>query len=589
MASKTYREKFWAKLNRDSDFPAQFRTALLEHYYNPVPLRFLRHPVVQEMFSRLRFDKIPTHPLKSGDKETIKKAIQALFAYDQLVAKTYQSTQACVDEVLAPFPDIWKWIMFLLPGAGNVRDMPTAEDSGTPSVSELDTGEIEMGVFWRCFVYSGLLASLMGFEPGRKACLSEPEFAHVCLSVLAHSGLSYMATATDSLHRLVEHVYRLLQDKKYSARVYSHISEYDERHPGIILHVLVDLSIQILDGPDASWQKFIPTYITFSKTLLASETAFAHFRDTGGMRNITTLLSCVLSASATVHAAYRHALVVFGMNTLRRMATSGSSNRPVIDSIRAGLLLVFRCILQWPVPGLVLDDKEIQRSREVNRLANDFVHGALLPALVWPGVSRAFQKSLQKTPDIGPGTDFDEAALLHAWPELAVVLALHAMCYHVLEQTRESLVKLEYCHNTECSAPANARTLKMCACAEVMYCSKACQKAHWRHQHRTECNRGLDRDGVGQCYLVSTRYEDLTSFSITHFERHYLKEFVTKLALPRELVSLPSHPDKQAWLMDLWRMTENVRHVQIEDPVPSSSECTRRIRRKIPDGDGARV
>jgi hypothetical protein len=43
----------------------------------------------------------------------------------------------------------------------------------------------------------------------------------------------------------------------------------------------------------------------------------------------------------------------------------------------------------------------------------------------------------------------------------------------------------EICHNPGCS---KVKDLKLCSnCREVRYCSKECQKAHWKPIHKAEC------------------------------------------------------------------------------------------------------
>ena len=84
--------------------------------------RILRLPIVKEAQARLDARRIPHHPLEPADTLAVDEAIQALVVYWNLLEPANACGGAIAKQGLAPFDSIWRWIVFLLPSSGNVRD-----------------------------------------------------------------------------------------------------------------------------------------------------------------------------------------------------------------------------------------------------------------------------------------------------------------------------------------------------------------------------------------------------------------------------------------------------------------------------------
>lgn len=421
---------------------------MAEQSGKPLTAQFLRSSVIQELFSRVEGSKIPSHPFKSGDDKVIEEAMEALYAYHQLLDAAQTSDAACVKAVLSSFPEAWRWVVFLLPGAGNVRDLSVMEDSGR-STSEVENGQLAMGTFWRCFVFSSLLASFMNSDHGRQKCLAEPDFIRVSLVLITSSRASFMTNASDGPHRLVQHVYELLQHDQHGARAAAEIEAHDGRLPGVLPGVLTENLAEMFNGPNPSLHRFVPMYLDFSKVLLAPTSARSRFRDHGaGVQYVTNLLLRAMSEPDNMDSATRHPLVLFWMSYLCPLAKSGSTEQPIVDALLAGILPVF-CFISDATKSSLFDlfqqsEKKTQYL-EYRAIASEFIRTAMLPALLWPRTLSFFIRMLKKLED--EERDVGDAA--RAWPEFAALLRRYEKCNEIRKRAYAQLEALKYCHNPQ--------------------------------------------------------------------------------------------------------------------------------------------
>ena len=84
-----------------------------------------------------------------------------------------------------------------------------------------------------------------------------------------------MTNGGDGLHRLVQHIYELLQDEQHGTRVAAEIEARDRRLPGVLPGVLTENLAEMFNGSNSSLHKFVPMYLDFSKVLLTSDDARA--------------------------------------------------------------------------------------------------------------------------------------------------------------------------------------------------------------------------------------------------------------------------------------------------------------------------
>ncbi|KAI5826137.1 hypothetical protein K523DRAFT_311997 [Schizophyllum commune Tattone D] len=68
------------------------------------------------------------------------------------------------------------------------------------------------------------------------------------------------------------------------------------------------------------------------------------------------------------------------------------------------------------------------------------------------------------------------------WAQFLEAKNMHASAYKAF---KKRLITIRRCRNPECKE--RAPSVKSCICRESYYCSKDCQRKHWRQQHRIEC------------------------------------------------------------------------------------------------------
>ncbi|KAL1705299.1 hypothetical protein EV121DRAFT_290585 [Schizophyllum commune] len=73
------------------------------------------------------------------------------------------------------------------------------------------------------------------------------------------------------------------------------------------------------------------------------------------------------------------------------------------------------------------------------------------------------------------------------WEQLVEEKRLLSLAW---QACRQRLKSVRHCSNPTCTS--NTDHLKSCACREVYYCSEACQRIHWRVQHRVDCEGAVE-------------------------------------------------------------------------------------------------
>ncbi|TRM60864.1 hypothetical protein BD626DRAFT_503044, partial [Schizophyllum amplum] len=163
------------------------------------------------------------------------------------------------------------------------------------------------------------------------------------------------------------------------------------------------------------------------------------------MRMMTT--STRITANFESVEAYSVASIVLECITVLHLAHP--SHAALVAALDNGLLLALYSASATTMTG------HMARVREA---AGAFIRSALIHQLIWPGVRRD---------DISENLDH--------WPDLRQLIVHFKVC----DLNR---VAFQICNN-----PERGRRMKICACAMVFYCSKQCQKIHWRSEHRRQC------------------------------------------------------------------------------------------------------
>lgn len=106
----------------------------------------------------------------------------------------------------------------------------------------------------------------------------------------------------------------------------------------------------------------------------------------------------------------------------------------------------------------------------------NLIHSLICCALVLPAAVRRLYRSLK---DVDQDTMYhrDDQALCH------VAQQRHAL----LQRADDDWKMIATCSNAICTTSAST-ALHACVCGEALYCSRVCQRMHWKvGQHRTEC------------------------------------------------------------------------------------------------------
>jgi hypothetical protein len=75
---------------------------------------------------------------------------------------------------------------------------------------------------------------------------------------------------------------------------------------------------------------------------------------------------------------------------------------------------------------------------------------------------------------------------------LARVSSDHIRQNYSEDPSSGTLSGYNFCSNPKCTAPTSKKPKMCAACRTVFYCSKACQKQHWKAGHKADCTQRGD-------------------------------------------------------------------------------------------------
>ncbi|KAL1759048.1 hypothetical protein FB107DRAFT_271353 [Schizophyllum commune] len=554
---------------------AQFREALLAECGDPdhVVASFFHIPLVHQVLEVLTTTAYASIKRECNAGLDIEWAVEAYT--DMLVLAHERGSQECIAEVLEYFTAFWECILSLCSGMGILN---LGELVGT-GVAEAQAGPVaptypEMHRF--CRKIAERLNAVMGVPRGREAGVSKDHFLLVCFLALTHSANSRELSHAFPLHALVNNLLALFQQDIYKTKFAEDIAVFEDANPGSLLCFLLRGSRALFDAPPVyrSWSKTFSAYFAFSRYMCASEAAFKNFCTTGGIRFVTDILARAFEGPPmAVSASDCHKVIVFWMPRLTPLTMHGDSNQSMLDLIRIGLLPILSTILvgnRNARPG----SYDSFKYRQYRVYATTFLLDALIPALVWPDTLRAIRKMGGK---LHPER-WDLSSLLEDWPEYVWFTSRDVKYLRVLKRTEKWVRKIsERCHNPECPRPVNAYHAKICPCVQVAYCSKRCQRGHWRNHHRVECNRGLSRREPQDVMSALAR---LSPPETTYFERYFIRQCIgDPVITPQPPFMAPEENGRRrAWLLDLSvRPTAmNSTWLRFDDPLPVADDHIRR-------------
>ncbi|KAL1742387.1 hypothetical protein HDZ31DRAFT_43369 [Schizophyllum fasciatum] len=141
----------------------------------------------------------------------------------------------------------------------------------------------------------------------------------------------------------------------------------------------------------------------------------------------------------------------------------GTTTRDVVVGIESGLI---------PMLARIADEVDDLEGRAVDTCAR-IACEVLGPALAWPVVIRTLRKHAKNALDLR-----NVARVCDKWAPFADLWLAFG---HANE------VKKYWDEEVACCPPGRSRHLRMCCCARAFYCSRTCQKTHWRAGHKAVC------------------------------------------------------------------------------------------------------
>ncbi|KAL1674828.1 hypothetical protein EV122DRAFT_293159 [Schizophyllum commune] len=487
-----------------SEWQRRFQAAMKRSETGPLRPQFLRSPIMKEAHARMDSSKIPRRPFTASDAQVVDEAVQALVAYARLLERVSTIGGSLEKEAYAVFDHIWRWYMFLLPSSNNVADNGSPDNAATHFVEgRISTGRLPLLIMMRM-----LLNCVLGSKAGRAACLAQYDFVDAFIEVYTDPTCprGIVPQVSFLAHLLIQKFARLLDDPEHSPRLMRDICEYDRRHPGRFLSALIEEHQGTFDIP---FEEGLTPYVDVSRKLLGSDALVDNFVRTGGAKKIVGFLRRAAADLIDDTPSFAERLNTYWMSQFHLLAMTKHSEDMIMDGLEAGLLVYF-C-------DVFVDAQSCLRHTEWRKPATSFIKMVLAAALVWPHILYAFDCAIE---DDKIKYDIDE--IEPNWEALSELYRLFEKRLAMLAELRAELKPLKWCHNAQCPG-ASEPVRKMCICGRVFYCSRTCQKVHWRAEHRRRCGSHTP-DALANFALVNPE------LPISHLERRFFVKIARDLA-----------------------------------------------------------
>lgn len=474
----------------------------------PFDAKILQTPRLQEIFLRLQRTRIPRHPINKAGARAITEVLQAWKMYAHLCEAAPHCGDAFLHTLLTHLPDAWEWALFLLPGQGNVMEIEVAElyQFEAADFPLREDGTVAVGVRLRYWVLVLMMVALFDEYAGRAACVALPRFGEVLMAVATYDWVKPLPrdgvqVGPGPMHRLYDILCDLLEDKDaaIARRMLRAVVAHEEREPGKTFLIAFERIQWHMDTPLASRDPdyISTTYTDVIKNLLDARLDPASplqrlfletFRRANGVSlTVKLLLKMVPDGGVPVPHKEERSVAMLCVALLDALFQSGARVREVVRAIKAGLLLYMDRLLRF-VPMGVGD----AMGEDWRRTAMLWMQRVLLPSLTWPKVLCAYREQAVLYPRL-----MDQTFV--SWPMWHMVNLRFSLLHPRWELCEARLKQKEVaCSNPNCDGFAldevwSGVKSKICECALVSYCSKRCQKMHWRAGggHRQQCSRPM--------------------------------------------------------------------------------------------------
>ncbi|KAL1695757.1 hypothetical protein GGG16DRAFT_44739, partial [Schizophyllum commune] len=450
----------------------------------PLRANIFKHPRVKEVISRLDPSRIPTSPLDAHGAQTISQAIQARRIYGHLCNAVTYSRRGYLEALLRQLPNSWRWALFLLPGEGNVRDLDDDRSERGEYPLEPD-GTVAISTFVQYRMLLKTMVPLLDTPTGESACLAQPRFREVLLSVLTydwpHSQEGH-ADLAEPLLRLMHKLRTFLAQNEQTDHWMYAILCHEKRHRGALIRaVFVRLRWHLdqrLPYNDLFKSSYFMLYDLLAKEPLITPLQLSFRRTSGISSLVETLLAAIPEARSPERLTQNglrsteRLIIQLTLLLLDSLIRSREDNDELLEAVQAGFLAAtIRLQHILPAPDAIEGEKW-------HTYADRWLNGVITPALIWPSLLSVFRKrTALLEPIFRPASE-------EVWPSIRTTadhLRLLNSRYTLFKRRLKSLQR-QGCSNLE------RNRLSKCSCAAAFYCSSECQEMHWSSGgHRLTC------------------------------------------------------------------------------------------------------
>lgn len=491
----------------------------------------LTRQLSQDLSSCLQPSNIPSYPFDRSAAAAVSEAIDGLWIYARLAYHYAQGTAWFQDLIVSLLSSTWKWIEFISPRSGTIADMDD-EDEWWPDIYATalpcrlsSNGCLEVTPGSRAATMAIYILPLVAahFPRAMKFLAAQPDFSDVVLSMLHHT-LQPSIASVKGYHRYVMIVGYLLipDDNRLYKRFREDFLRSDERHhPGRALRMILERMEWAYYGEyvtEAEESKQVDTYIRMfstDDTLLGDDEMMTNLKAAGMPVSLARILRRATARTDMVkNHSHRRSILGIWFKTLDVLLNlhpaPSLSLSDVTAALRHGLLTALYLALCTAAD--TRDDEEAITN--FRRNAANIAGRCLTTGLVWPKVLRAFDTAFYRE-------QLDEATNGCNPPEWEALISRYQFYTRTRQTYNANLVKIfERCGNTECPFAELDTRLRICPCASVSYCSRACQKTDWRARHHQNCSIIINAPTIASADTITVAH---IPDSVSLAERIYLK------------------------------------------------------------------
>ncbi|KAI5823332.1 hypothetical protein K523DRAFT_357725 [Schizophyllum commune Tattone D] len=397
---------------------------------------------------------------------------------------------------------------------GNILDAEGDEENSTDlTVVFHEDGRLTVPRMARYTCLLQMISLFLRIQSGRAACTSQTDFFPIVFRLMSH----YPALKSNTTVQLRMSIFSSLMegvgDLAFNASLDSGALASDATDPGALPRVVASTACWVDSVLD------MECCAVLLRRILNYGVIAANFQRAGGVRQLVQLLKALICVGYGTHPRSwsASASIVFGI--LCSIRSTNLTHSSLLEAIDEGLIYILH-YLSAPTLGTFIAG--------VQATAGRFVQSELIHQLIWPAVRCAFGSAVKR----------DRIVLSISgdrWPIWNVLVTHFIMC-----EANQASVKLQpqfQCNNFFCTS-TGGRKLRMCACTTSFYCSKRCQKTHWRAGHRQECRRDfvvtvIDSQGLSLTYIErsSIKFVALVYALRGSFEEATIYETVTSSAI----------------------------------------------------------